>query len=124
MNNCITLVSVINTTLVMDIRKIDYLYQREFDTNQTLQVLTHNKPIYWTWGVSHLFNCNNKGLLMKVNGHHHKQYVLITLGWDDTYNIHYLNRNLKEIDKTEGIYFDQLVEVIDNRIERIGEYVY
>ena len=108
----------------MDIRKIDYLYQREFDTSQTLQVLTHNKPIYWTWGVSQLFNCNNKGLLMKVNGHHHKQYVLIVLGWDDTYNIHYLNRNLREIDKTEGIYFDQLVEVIDNRIERIGEYVY
>jgi hypothetical protein len=106
----------------MDIRKIDYLYQREFDTSQTLQVLTHNKPIYWTWGVTQLFNFNNKGLLMKVNGHHHKQYVLVTLGWDDTYNVHYLNRNLREIEKTEGIYFDQLVEVIDNRIERIGEY--
>ena len=107
----------------MDIRKIDYLYKREFNTSETLQVLTHNKTIYWSWGVSGLFNCADKGLLMKVNGHHHKQYVLITLDWDDTYKIDYLNRNMKVIDTHEGIYFDQLVEVIDNRIERIGEYV-
>lgn len=111
----------------MDIRKIDYLYQREFDTNQTLEVLTHNKPIYWTWGVSQLFNCNNKGLLMKVNGHHHKDYVLITLSWDDMYNIYFLDKNMSipnENEKIEGLFFDQIVEVIDNRIERIGEYVF
>ncbi len=107
----------------MDIRKIDYLYQREFDTNETLKVLTHNKTIYWSWGVSKLFNCSNKGLFLKVNGHHHKQYVLITLSWDDTYKVDYLNRNLKVIDTQENLYFDQLVEFIDNRIERIGEYV-
>ena len=87
----------------MDIRKIDYLYQREFDTSETVKVLTHNKTIYWSWGVS--------------------KYVLITLSWDDTYKVDYLNRNLKVIDTQENIYFDQLVEFIDNRIERIGEYV-
>lgn len=107
----------------MDIRKIDYLYEREFDTNQTLEVLTHNKPIYWTWGVSQLFNCNNKGLLMKVNGHHHKDYVLITLSWDDTYKVSYLNRELNVIGTDEMVYFDELVERIDNRIERISEYI-
>jgi hypothetical protein len=62
-------------------------------------------------------------LFLKVNGHHHSQYVLITLSWDDTYKVDYLNRNLKVIDTQENIYFDQLVEFIDNRIERIGEYV-
>ena len=107
----------------MDIRKIDYLYQREFETSETLKVLTHNKMVYWSWGVSQLFNCNNKGLLMKVNGNHHKQYVLITLAWDDTYKVDYLNRNLKVIDTQTDVYFDQLMEMIDNRIERIGEYV-
>lgn len=107
----------------MDIRKIDYLYEREFDTNQTLQVLHHNKNIYWSWGVSQLFNCHNKGLLMKVNGHHHKDYVLVTLSWDDTYKVSYLNRELNVIGTDEMVYFDELVERIDNRIERIGEYV-
>ena len=107
----------------MDIRKIDYLFEREFDTSQTLQVLTHNKPVYWSWGVSQLFNCNNKGLFMKVNGHHHKDYVLVTLSWDDTYKVSYLDGNLNVIGTDEMVYFDQLVEVIDNRIERVSEYV-
>ena len=107
----------------MDIRKIDYLYQREFDTSETFKVLTHDKTIYWSWGVSQLYNCDNKGLLFKVNGHHHKQYVLITLKWDDTYKVDYLNGNLGIVGTQEDIYFDQLVEFIDNRIERIGEYV-
>ena len=111
----------------MDIRKIDYLYQREFDTNQTLEVLTHNKTIYWTWGVTQLYNCHNKGLLMKVNGHHHKDYVLVTLSWDDMYNIYFLDKDMNipnENERIEGLFFDQIVEVIDNRIERIGEYVF
>jgi hypothetical protein len=111
----------------MDIKKINHLFQREFEVSETLQVLTHNKTIYWSWGVNELLNCNNKGLLMKVNGHHHKDYVLVTLGWDDTYNIYFLDNDMNipnENEKIEGIYFDQLVEVIDNRIERVNEYVY
>lgn len=107
----------------MDIRKIEYLYEREFDTNETLKVLTHNKNIYWSWGVSQLFNCHNKGLLMKVSGHHHKDYVLVTLSWDDTYKVSYLDGELKVIGTDEMVYFDELVERVDNRIERIGEYV-
>jgi len=108
----------------MDIRKLEPLFKREFNTSETLKVLTHNKTIYWSWGVSQLFNCNDKGLLLKVNGHHHKQYVLITLDWDDTYKVDYLNRNLRVTDTQENIYFDQLTEFIDNRIERIGEYTH
>ena len=108
----------------MDIRKLEPLLKREFNTSETLKVLTHNKTIYWSWGVSQLFNCNDKGLLLKVNGHHHKQYVLITLDWDDTYKVDYLNRNLRVTDTQENIYFDQLTEFIDNRIERIGEYTH
>jgi hypothetical protein len=108
----------------MDIRKLEPLFKREFNTSETLKVLTYNKTIYWSWGVSQLFNCNDKGLLLKVNGHHHKQYVLITLDWDDTYKVDYLNRNLRVTDTQENIYFDQLTEFIDNRIERIGEYTH
>jgi len=107
----------------MDIRKIDYLYQREFDTSETLKVLTHDKTIYWCWGVSQLYNCDSKGLLLKVNGRYHKDYVLITLKWDDTYKVDYLDEEFKVIDTHEDLYFDQLVEFIDNRIETIGEYV-
>jgi hypothetical protein len=103
----------------MDIRKIDYLFRMEFDVNETIKVLTHNKTIYFCWGVSKLYNCENKGLLLKVKGHHFKDYVLITLGWDDLYNVHYLNEELVEVEKIEGVYFDMLVDIIDERIEKI-----
>ena len=103
----------------MDIRKIDYLYETEFDIQETINVLTYNRTIYWSWGVSKLYNCQNKGLLLKVNGHHFNNYVLITLGWDDLYNVHYLNEKLVEVEKTEGVYFDMLVDIIDERIEKI-----
>lgn len=101
----------------IDIRKIDYLYQMEFDIQETIKVLTYDKMIYWSWGVSKLYNCENKGLLLKVNGRHFKDYVLITLGWEDTYNVYYLNKELVEVEKTENVYFDKLVEIIDERIE-------
>ena len=98
------------------------LCEREFNPKETLEVLKYNRPIYWSWGVSNLINVENKGLLMKVRGHHHKGYVFITLGWDDVYKVHIISTrgNIKET--FEGVYFDMLVEVIDNRIEKKENY--
>ena len=59
---------------------------------------------------------------MEVSGNHHKGSVLITLGWDDTYNVYIINNRGRVLNEYKGIYFDVLVEVIDNRIERIKEY--
>jgi hypothetical protein len=98
------------------------LCEREFNLKETLQVLTHNKTIYWSWGVSRLTNVNNKGLLMKVNGHHHKGYVFIVLGWEDLYKVFFISTHGNIKDTKEGIFFDMLVEVIDNRIEKIPQY--
>jgi hypothetical protein len=100
------------------------LLEREFDLKETMQVLTYNQSIYWSWGVSKRLNINDKGLLLDVSGNHHKGSVLITLGWDDTYNVYIINNRGKIINEYKGIYFDVLTEVIDNRIERIKEYSY
>jgi hypothetical protein len=99
------------------------LLEREFFLNETMSVLRHNPQIFWSWGVSKLQNLNDKGLLLNVSGHHHKGSVLITLGWDDTYSVYIINNRGKILDEYKGIYFDVLTEVIDNRIERIKEYV-
>jgi hypothetical protein len=100
------------------------LCKREFNTEETLQVLMSDRPIYWSWGVSKLLNVNNKGLLMKVNGHHHKGYVFIVLGWEDLYEVHFISTHGNIKDSKEGIFFDMLVEVIDDRIEKIKDYQY
>lgn len=97
--------------------------QREFNIRETMQVLGSNMNIFWSWGITTKVNISNKGLLLKVSGHHHKGYVLITLAWDDTYTVDIISTHGKVKDTYEMIYFDMLVETIDNRIERIKEYV-
>jgi hypothetical protein len=91
---------------------------------ETMQVLSYNKSIYWSWGVSKRTNLNDKGLLLKVSGNHHKGSVLITLGWDDTYCVYIISNSGKVLNEYKEVYFDVLTELIDNRIEKIKEYSY
>ena len=98
------------------------LLEREFSVGETMSVLTHNRNIFFSWGVTKVHNFNDKGLLMKVSGHHHKGWVLVTLGWNDTYTVHIISNKGVIKDKYEEVYFDVLTEIIDNRIERIKEY--
>jgi hypothetical protein len=109
----------------MDLKKLFDLGQRDFDPKETIKVLTHNRNIWWSWGVptSSIKIIGTKGLLFKVSGNHYKGLVYITLSWMDLYDVHFLNRNGDvKGEKIEGLFFDQLVEVIDNRIERIPDY--
>jgi hypothetical protein len=99
------------------------LLEREFNLSETMEVLTYNKSLYWSWGVSKRQNLNDKGLLLDVNGHHHKGSVLITLGWNDTYCVYIINNRGKILNEYKEVYFDTLTELIDNRIERIKDYV-
>lgn len=100
------------------------LCERPFNTGETLQILSNNKAIFWSWGVSNMVNLQNKGLLLKVSGNHHKGWVLVTLGWEDLYKVKIISNNGKVLNEYEGIFFDLLVEIIDNRIEKIKDYVY
>jgi hypothetical protein len=95
----------------------------EFNIRETIQVLGRNMNIFWSWGVTTKANFNNKGLLLKVSGHHHKGYVLITLAWDDTYTVDIISTHGNVKDTYTEIYVDNLVETIDDRIERIEKYV-
>ena len=71
-----------------------------------------------------MVNVENKGLLMKVNGHHHKGYVFITLGYEDLHKVHIISTHGNVKQTIEGIFFDMLSEIIDNRIEKIKDYVF
>ena len=93
-----------------------------FDIKQTLQVLRQNLTIYWSWGVSDLLNINDKGLLFRVRGHHHKGYVFITLDYTDTYDVYLISTHGNIVKKFDMVYFDNLVEIIDDNVERIKEY--
>ena len=101
---------------------------------------------YRTWGSHSLKFGEDKGenlgfLHFKVQGFKFKGYVKVSLAFNDTYTIEFIktkrkkNKELselfgrtkydvtKEVLKTyEGIYFDQLNELIDEYVEKQSNY--
>ena len=99
------------------------LLQREFSIVECVDLLRRtNMNVWFSWGVSKMVNIEDRGLLLKVRGNHHKGYVFVTLGYEDLYQVHIISTqgNIKE--SIEGIFFDNLQEVIDRKIERVSEY--
>jgi hypothetical protein len=98
---------------------------RVLNVQELMSLLRVNINIFWSWG-SHAFTVDSKHntrmFRMTVSGHHHKGHVYIFVNGLDLFDV-YLTSNQGTI-KTigEGLYFDQLVEWIDDRIERIPEY--
>ena len=75
-----------------------------------------------SWGA-HNWTGTKDALLFKVNGHHFKGVVKITLNSMDLYDIEFFKGNTTEVvKKFEGIYFDDMVDVIDKYVEYIPEY--
>ncbi|CAM3017161.1 hypothetical protein [Legionella worsleiensis] len=98
------------------------------------QLLYTNKAIVWSWGVSKWYKISNTMLAIRVHAHRLNGFVCITLDEaQDLYNItFYSNKTVPEMLKhpvsayeaIEGVYCDQLVEFIDNIIEKIPNYKY
>jgi hypothetical protein len=61
-------------------------------------------------------------LILKVNGHHWKNFVLVTLAWNDTYTVSLLDEDFNITKTITEVYFDMLQNVIDTEIEYIEEY--
>ncbi|SEC65802.1 hypothetical protein SAMN04489761_3420 [Tenacibaculum sp. MAR_2009_124] len=97
--------------------------EREFNPNETLQWLKANISILWSWGFQDAMNLMNKGLIFKVNGYHHRGWVLITLAFNDTYTVRFLNHKYEETkEKEENVYCDELQDRIDTVIEKVDLY--
>lgn len=104
------------------IKIIKEKYQREFNLQETVSLLRMSGSILMSWGVSRYINFENKALVLKVNGHHHKGYVVIILAWDDTYSFYLVSTHGTVKYEQHMVYFDMLTEAIDKKIERIPEY--
>ena len=101
---------------------------RTFDPKELMHLLRNGKgwQVFASWGA-HKFIVddmkNTRMFRMTVSGHHHKGHVYIFLNGLDLYDV-YLTSNQGTIKKIgEGLYFDQLVEWIDDNVERISDYV-
>ena len=100
---------------------------RELNVQELMQLLRMDINIFWSWG-SHAFTVDSKTrtrmFRMTVSGHHHKGHVYIFVNGMDLFDV-YLTTNRGTIVQKSGdmgLYFDQLVEWIDEKVERIPEY--
>lgn len=53
------------------------------------------------------------GLSFQVNGLKHKGWATIELRWVDDYTVIFTNKKREVVKRVEGVYCDQLVEVLD-----------
>ena len=99
---------------------------RVLNMDELFALLKMNTPRWWSWGASKFLVDNMESprmFRMFVRGNLHKGHVYIFLNGMDLFDVYLttLSGTIKE--KVEGLYFDNLAETIDNKIERIPEYV-
>jgi len=104
--------------------EIDKIVCRDVDANYILKLLRRNMNIYFSWDTNNLIDLNGKGLRFTVNGHHHKGHVYVVLNGADLFDVYYCSNRGTIKDIHTNIFFDQLTEIIDNKIERIADYTY
>jgi hypothetical protein len=96
--------------------------QRDMDCNEALALLKAYGWGFMSWGPSAFTNCKNKALRFRVNGHHHKGFVYISVNGADLYDYVLTDFNNVVVGEDTDIYFDELFERLDKAIEWIPEY--
>lgn len=90
--------------------------------NYILSILRSNLNIIWSWGFNSPKPLDN-GLTFKVQGFLHKGWVVIEYNeGSDLFDIKLLTDQLEEVKSIEGVYFDELVDVIDDAVECCENY--
>lgn len=82
-----------------------------------------NKMKVMSWGVeTKKLAGDEKSLTLKVNARRHKGWIKITLNGMDLYDVELIGADRKAKDTINGLYFDNLTEAIDNKIEKVSAY--
>lgn len=102
---------------------------RVFNPNEALQQLRMKLEKYICWGATKFTVDNAKNAKMLrfyVSGMKHKGHVYLFLNGADLYDVYITTLKGKIVHKSNemGLYFDQLTDWIDDRIEKIAEYKY
>lgn len=97
--------------------------QRGFDIQGLHKnVFCRPNAVVWSWGAHAFKKLGDKIYRFKVNGHHHKGHVYITLNWNDTFHLYFTTTRGTIIREIEEVYVDQLITRIDEVVEKIDTY--
>jgi hypothetical protein len=90
--------------------------------NYILDIFKTNLPVIMSWGLHNPIGLEN-GLRFTVNGFKHKGNVAVRYNEGiDLFDVDILTPENELIETIERVYFDQLIEVIDNRVELVENY--
>jgi hypothetical protein len=95
---------------------------REFYGMEDLLSAMRRNPVIWSWGARSFTQYRGRVLAFRVSGHHFKGNIALMVNGSDLMDIHLTNIRGKLVEKIEDIYIEDLIETIDNRIERVPEY--
>lgn len=92
--------------------------------NYIMQILKSQLMKMWSWGFNNpIALANNKGIKFNVNGFKHKGWVEVVYDEGaDLFNINLLNDSNNVVKQINGVYLDNLVDVIDNAVEKTDNY--
>jgi hypothetical protein len=100
---------------------------RSLDVRELMQLLMADINMFFSWGVQRTKvvdnTANPRMLRLTVNGHHHKGHVYIFVNGMDLYDVYLTSRQGKIKVIQTDLYFDDLAEWIDEKIEKIPAYV-
>ena len=86
-----------------------------------MRILKSQLMVMWSWGFHSPTTITN-GLRFKVSGYKFKGIVEVVYNeGTDLFDVSFIKRN-KVVDTVEGCYLDMLVNVIDNRVEKVDNY--
>ena len=78
--------------------------------------------VMWSWGFNSPKLLTN-GLQFKVQGFIFKGWVKVIYNeGSDLFDIYLLNTKMEIQKKIEGVFFDELVNVIDLAVEKVNDY--
>lgn len=92
--------------------------------NYIFSILRSNRIVMWSWGFNQPQALpNNEGLIFKVNGFKHNGFVKVVYHeGKDLFVVILQDNQSNELHRIEDVYFDQLVDVIDETVERTQDY--
>jgi hypothetical protein len=112
----------------MEIRnKIDFQSfartHRQFYSMQELVNTMRRNQIVWSWGASAWTKMNDQCLRFMVRGHQHQGHVYLAINGGDLFDIYLTTSQglIKHI--ITDVFINELIDVIDRKVERIDTYV-
>jgi hypothetical protein len=90
--------------------------------NYIYSILKRQLNVMWSWGFNSPKSISN-GLLFRVSGFKHKGFVSVTYNeGKDLFDITLYDKQMVIVKKIESVFFDELVEIIDEAVERVTDY--